>query len=75
MPGSTVINGWDFSGWVNLITAMLGLAIPVAQVVAFIRQHLAPEDADAVLREALAGWQAMRAENEARIAELEALVR
>lgn len=65
------MNTTTVQAWIAAINGLLQLGVPIAKLISLIRSHLSPEDAQAVLREVLLGWQAAKAENDARIAELQ----
>lgn len=65
----------SIQSWVSAINSLVMLGVPLVQLIGLIRQNLSAEDANAVLLQIKAGWNAAKAENDARIAELEAQIR
>ena len=64
----------DVTSLVNALSMLVSLGVPIVKLIAMVRAELSGPAADAVLRSLLSGWAAAKAENDARILELQAQV-
>lgn len=69
------VTATDVTRWVNALSMLVSLGVPIVNVVMMVRRELSGPDADAVLRSLLSGWAAAKTENDARISELQATVK
>lgn len=64
----------DIQAWITAIGMIAQLGVSLKKLIALIRETLTPDQADLVLAGVKQGWAITKAENDARIAELEALI-
>jgi len=60
--------------WVSVVNALTSMGVPIAKLVMALKAMLSDDQVKEVLLATRRGWAAAQAENNARIAELEALV-
>jgi DNA-binding transcriptional MerR regulator len=60
--------------WVQVVNALSSLGVPIAKLVMALKAMLTDEQVREVLLAVQRGWRAAQAENDARIAELQAQV-
>jgi len=60
--------------WVSAINMVAELGVPIAKLIGLVRESLPPDQTALVLAGLKQGWVAAKAENDARIAELEAQI-
>jgi hypothetical protein len=64
----------DTLKWVQVVNSLTGLGVTIANLVIALRAMLTEEQVKEVLLATQRGWAVAKAENDARMAELEALV-
>ena len=64
----------QLQSWLGVVSMLLSLGVPIAKLVALIKETLSPADADLVLLGVKSGWVIAGQENDARIAQLEAAI-
>lgn len=64
----------DIQTWINAVNMLAGLSVPVVKLIGLVKESLPADQADLVLAGLRQGWADAKRENDARIAELEALL-
>jgi hypothetical protein len=59
------------TSWLAVLQQLIALGASLKDIIVLVRQTLGADDTEAVLAALLDGWHAAKAENEARIKELE----
>lgn len=60
--------------WVSVVNALASLGVPIAKLIVALKAMLTDDQVKEVLLAVQRGWVAAQAENDARIAELQAQV-